>query len=108
MSEPTIPPVTSPLEPAPEPGSLSYWKSLDGSSYQEMIRTRTGQGNRAYSQQERFLTALVQAEQQRLGRPLDVLEFGCGFGRHASYLAGLEGVRYHGFDMSEPMVAPLR
>lgn len=108
MSEPTIPPPTAPSEPAPEPSSLRYWKSLDGSSYQEMIRTRTGQGNRVYGQQEHFLTALIQAEQRRLGRPLEVLEFGCGFGRHASYLAGLEGVRYHGFDMSEPMVAPLR
>ena len=108
MSEPIIPSVTSSSEPLPAPGSLHYWKSLDGSIYQEMIRTRMGQGNRVYGQQEQFLTALIQAEQRRLGRPLDVLEFGCGFGRHASYLAGLEGVRYHGFDMSEPMVAPLR
>ena len=108
MSETNNPSATSSSEPALEPGSIRYWKGTDGFSYQEMIRTRTGQGNRAYSQQESFLVSLIQAEQRRLGRPLDVLEFGCGFGRHASYIAGLEGVRYHGYDMSEAMVGPLR
>jgi SAM-dependent methyltransferase len=108
MSESNIPSATSPSEPVLEPGSIRYWKGTDGFSYREMINTREEHGNRAYGQQERFLTTLLQAEQRRLGRPLDVLEFGCGFGRHASYLAGLEGVRYHGYDLSEAMTAPLR
>jgi SAM-dependent methyltransferase len=91
-----------------ESSSLSYWKSMDGGSYREMLRTREGQGNGMYTQQERFLTTLLQAEQRRLRRPLDVLEFGCGFGRHAAYLSSLQDVRYHGYDFSESMVAPLR
>ncbi|MFL5357142.1 methyltransferase domain-containing protein [Archangium sp.] len=108
MSETNNPFTTSPSGPALVPGSVHDWKGTDGFSYQEMMRSRTGQGTTAYSQQERFLVSLIQAEQRRLGRPLEVLEFGCGFGHHASYLAGLEDVRYHGYDMSEAMVRPLR
>jgi|GEM_PF-1074820 len=88
--------------------SLRYWKTTSGHSYRELIRMREAQGNSAYAQQERVLTAFIQSEQQRLGRPLNVLEFGCGFGRHAAYIAGIPHVRYHGYDISEPMTEPLR
>ncbi|MBJ6764046.1 methyltransferase [Myxococcaceae bacterium JPH2] len=90
------------------PESLLFWKKTSGYSYREMIRSREAKGNPAYRQQEQVLTQLVQAEQQRQERALDVLEFGCGFGRHAAYLSGLPGVRYHGYDISEAMLAPLR
>ncbi|GHG85268.1 methyltransferase [Comamonas sp. JC664] len=88
--------------------SLQYWKTTSGHSYRELIRIREAQGNSAYAQQERALTSLIQTEQKRLGRPLNVLEFGCGFGRHAAYIASIPHVRYHGYDISEPMTAPLR
>jgi SAM-dependent methyltransferase len=91
-----------------ESPSLSYWKSMDGGSPRERLPTREGQGNGMDAQQERFLTALLQGEQRRLRRPLDVLEFGCGLGRQAAYLSNLQDVRYHGYDLSERSVAPLR
>ncbi|WP_434348424.1 methyltransferase [Myxococcus virescens] len=103
------------LEPDPshgprsdEPESSQYWKSTSGYTYREMIRNRQEHGSRGYAQQEQLLTTLMLTEQRALSRPLDVLEFGCGFGRHAAYLSSLEGVRYHGYDFSEAMMEPLR
>ncbi|MHB8420669.1 MAG: class I SAM-dependent methyltransferase [Myxococcales bacterium] len=98
--------------PAPDDNpplaSNRYWKELSGHTYQGIVAGRVASGNDAYAQQETFLAAFVAAEQRRLGRPLDLLEFGCGFGRHSWYLSDLPGVRYHGYDFSEPMVEPLR
>lgn len=94
--------------PAPELPSNNYWKRTSGFDYQTMIRARERAGNAAYLQQEVLLTRLVQSERARLGRELDLLEFGCGFGRHAQYLSALPGQRYHGYDFSEEMLAPLR
>ena len=105
MSEPNIPSATSPSEPVLEPGNIRHWKRTDGFDSRGMSNTLEERGNRTFGQQERVLTTLIQAEQRRLGRPLDVLEFGCGLGRHASYLAGLEGVRYHGYDPSPKSVS---
>ncbi|QDE84252.1 class I SAM-dependent methyltransferase [Myxococcus xanthus] len=102
--EPSAPRQSQPEEAA----SSQYWKATSGYTYREMIRTRQDAGNPGYGQQEALLTKLMQTEQRALERPLDVLEFGCGFGRHAAYLASLEGVRYHGYDFSEAMMEPLR
>ncbi|HET7786405.1 MAG TPA: methyltransferase domain-containing protein [Myxococcales bacterium] len=88
--------------------SSDYWRSMDGALYEELIREREGNANQAYQQQEAFLTRFVLAEKARLGRPVRILEFGCGFGRHARYLADLEGVSYAGYDFSEKMIEPLR
>lgn len=88
--------------------SLHFWKTTSGHSYRELVRVREGQGNATYGQQERVLTALIRSEQRRLDRPLSVLEFGCGFGQHATYLSQLSHVRYHGYDISESMTEPLR
>ncbi|MFP2960475.1 methyltransferase [Myxococcus sp. 1LA] len=93
---------------AEEAESSRYWKATSGYTYREMVRTRQDAGNQGYAQQEALLTTLMKTEQRALGRPLEVLEFGCGFGRHASYLASIENVRYHGYDFSEPMMEPLR
>ncbi|NTX40170.1 methyltransferase domain-containing protein [Myxococcus sp. CA033] len=88
--------------------SLHFWKTTNGHSYRELVRVREGQGHLAYGQQERVLTALIRSEQRRLDRALSVLEFGCGFGRHATSLSQLSQVRYHGYDISESMTEPLR
>ncbi|MFY2557700.1 methyltransferase domain-containing protein [Corallococcus terminator] len=88
--------------------SLHFWKTTSGHSYRELVRVREGQGNIAYGQQERAVTALIRSEQRRLDRSLSVLEFGCGFGQHAAYLSQLSQVRYHGYDISESMTEPLR
>jgi len=88
--------------------SNNYWKNTSGFDYQNMIRARERSGNAAYLQQEALLTSLVESEHIRLRREVDLLEFGCGFGRHAQYLSVLPGQKYHGFDFSEQMLAPLR
>ncbi|HEY6908582.1 MAG TPA: methyltransferase domain-containing protein [Myxococcales bacterium] len=88
--------------------SSDYWRAMDGTLYEELIREREGNANRAYQQQEAFLTEFVLAEKARLGRPIRILEFGCGFGRHARYLADLDGISYAGYDFSEKMIEPLR
>jgi SAM-dependent methyltransferase len=96
-------PASAPVEAT----SAAYWRSMDGAVYEELIREREG-FTRGYQQQEAFLTDFLLSEQRRVGHPLQVLEFGCGFGRHARYLAALPEVRYHGYDFSEKMLAPLR
>ncbi|MCP3098540.1 methyltransferase domain-containing protein [Myxococcus sp. K15C18031901] len=55
-----------------------------------------------------MLATLLKAEQRRGDATLDVLEFGCGFGRLAGPVAALPGVRYHGYDVSVSMTEPLR
>ncbi len=112
----TMPPSNSALAPddasTPEHAigerSASYWKTVDGHAYELLVRKRQGNGSARYDQQERFMARFVAAEQARRGRVLDVLEFGCGYGRHARYLSALDGVRYHGYDFSEGMTGPLR
>jgi SAM-dependent methyltransferase len=94
-----------PTVPRAGASSNDYWREMDGATYEEMLRERD---TKAYQQQEDFLRGFVASELARVGRPLELLEFGCGFGRHALYLGSLADVRYHGYDFSEKMVAPLR
>jgi len=51
-----------------------------------------------------FLTAKAAEWLREKGRPLRVLEFGCGFGRHVGYLHRIEGLEVHGCDQSPAMV----
>src|SRR6266852_2679978 len=88
--------------------SNDYWREMDGATYEEMLRERETNANRSYQEQEGFLRRFIASEQERVARRLELLEFGCGFGRHARYLGSLPEVRYHGYDFSEKMVAPLR
>jgi SAM-dependent methyltransferase len=104
-------PAAEPVAPADEAvaeRSAAYWKGVDGRAYELLVHDRQQSGAAAYAQQERFLTEFVQSERDRSQRSIDVLEFGCGYGRHARYLSDLEGVRYHGYDFSEGMTEPLR
>lgn len=88
--------------------NADYWRGMDGALYEEMIREREGKANHGYQQQEVFLSDLVRALHKKLGRRVRVLEFGCGFGRHARYLSEIEGIDYSGYDFSEKMLGPLR
>src|SRR5262245_47088882 len=85
----------------------AYWQQLSGFAYAEMIRERDAIGNENYRQQERFLSAFIASEQHRHDCGIDVLEFGCGFGRHARYVSKIEHVCYYGYDFSAEMVTPL-
>ncbi|AKF82417.1 methyltransferase type 11 [Myxococcus fulvus 124B02] len=86
---------------------LPLWAPAAGRAQWE-AGSADAQGARIYGQQERVLSALIRAEQKRLDRALSVLEFGCGFGRHAAYVTRLSHVHYHGYDASESMTEPLR
>jgi SAM-dependent methyltransferase len=95
-------------QPAPaESASAKYWRALDGETYEEMIRLREATGAAAYRQQESLIRRWLSTLVPRFPRPVDLLEFGCGFGRHAQYLSSMPEVRYHGYDFSAPMVRPL-
>ena len=62
--------------------------------------------NSEASQQLRFDQLLRVAD---LSRPFSLNDYGCGHGSLAAYLAGLGAdVRYHGYDVSEAMVATAR
>jgi SAM-dependent methyltransferase len=106
MIEPTHPIV--PEAPEKSPASQDYWREMSGHTYRRLIEGREAAGQDGYRLQEEILTRLVSGEQRRLNRRLQLLEFGCGFGRHAWYLSALENVDYHGYDFSEEMVSPLR
>jgi SAM-dependent methyltransferase len=84
-----------------------YWMSRSGAEYQQQQRQRTVCGNPNYAQQEAWLTARVESLAQRLGRPVRVLEFGCGFGRFARLFASNASIEYYGYDFSQSMVQPL-
>lgn len=88
--------------------NLDYWRSRNGAYYQSQQLQRTAAGNQMYRQQEKWLEAYIADRAATLGRPLRVLDFGCGFGRMARYLSRDPNCIYHGYDFSESMVAPLR
>jgi SAM-dependent methyltransferase len=85
----------------------AYWRSRDGAYYLGQQQQRAAAGNAMYAQQERWLEDFLSNRSAELGRPLRVLDFGCGFGRLAQRLSGNPAVIYHGYDFSKPMVAPL-
>lgn len=84
-----------------------YWLHKAGAEYQQQQIRRTEEGNASYREQEQWLAAYLEALAGRLGRPVRILEFGCGFGRFARLLAEHRGVRYFGYDFSSTMIKPL-
>lgn len=53
---------------------------------------------------KRFFAGKAAEWLREKGRPLKVLEFGCGFGRHLRYLHRIQGLEVHGCDQSPAMV----
>lgn len=89
------------------PPNNAYWKNRHGRDYQKQQRFRKQRGNRAYELQERWLSQYLVEKRAALGRPLRLLDFGCGFGRIARLVARFKGVEYTGYDFSAAMAEPL-
>ncbi|WP_250477002.1 methyltransferase domain-containing protein [Caballeronia sp. INML1] len=84
-----------------------YWRSQDGEAYRRQQEWRSEQGNTNYRAQEAWLVAHLKQCSERLGRPVEVLDVGCGFGRMARVLADCPFVVYYGYDFSATMAKEL-
>ncbi len=82
--------------------SEKWWQKHGGGAWLEEIERRR-RYRALYFLQEIFLRRYFQA-----AGPARVLEFGCGYGRHLSYLRKLPGLELHGCDQSPTMVAQAR
>ncbi|MBR8214583.1 methyltransferase [Burkholderia vietnamiensis] len=90
-----------------EKANQNYWLHQSGADYERQQSWRVEKGSAAYRAQETWLTDHLRDRSQQLGRPVRVLDFGCGFGRMARVLSGYPFVDYHGYDFSETMVRQL-
>ncbi|CAG0969419.1 hypothetical protein PHYC_01160 [Phycisphaerales bacterium] len=81
--------------------NYAYWREHGGAwvaEYQGRKRYQV-----LYHIQELMLANYMLCTAQGRERPLRVLEFGCGVGRHLRNLSGLPNVDVHGYDQSEAM-----
>jgi len=97
-------------EAVPTDGSVDvnyqYWRDHGGAWADEYARRKTWMV--LYHIQEIMLTEYVLRHAEAQDRPLRVLEFGCGVGRHLRNLNRLANVEVHGFDQSAAMVEGCR
>lgn len=110
MSSPTAKAQSNPAANGTTPGgdsNYAYWREHGATWVQEYDKRKRVQVY--YHIQELMLAEYVQQSaaiaRQALGeKPLKVLEFGCGVGRHLANLSRLPGVDAHGYDQSPTMV----
>jgi SAM-dependent methyltransferase len=90
------------------PASTTYWLTKNGDQYSQQQIQRCKHDNKSYELQTDWLSAhLLKLASKTPERTLRVLDFGCGYGRFAQSIGGLDGIDYFGFDISESMVRPL-
>ena len=80
-----------------------WWQEHGGAEWMDEISKRRPL-RPVYYLQEMFLSRYFKAMQ----RPLRVLEFGCGYGRHLDYLRRNPRLELHGCDQSERMLKQAR
>ncbi|MBU9439697.1 methyltransferase domain-containing protein [Burkholderia multivorans] len=90
-----------------EKANQNYWLHQPGADYERQQNWRAEQGRAAYRAQEAWLIDHLRDRSEQLGRPVRVLDFGCGFGRMTRVLAAYPFVDYHGYDFSETMIRQL-
>ncbi|MDF0499130.1 methyltransferase domain-containing protein [Burkholderia cenocepacia] len=90
-----------------EKANQNYWLHQSGADYERQQNWRAEQGRAAYRAQEAWLVDHLRDRSEQLGRPVRVLDFGCGFGRMARVLSACPFVDYHGYDFSEAMIRQL-
>lgn len=88
--------------------NVEYWTSMQGERYRSIQVRRARGGHAHYAMQMGWLRRYLGDRASALGRPVRLLDFGCGFGRVAYLSAELGVVDYYGFDFSERMSAPLQ
>lgn len=81
--------------------NYAYWQRSGDFWVEEYQRRRAT--NARYGLQEILLATVMDAN-----APARVLEFGCGVGRHLSYLAQIPGTEVTGLDQSPTMLAGVR
>ena len=86
--------------------NYQYWRDHGGDWAAEYARRKTWMV--LYHIQELMLTQYVLGHAAGRERPLRVLEFGCGVGRHLFNLRTLPNVDVHGYDQSETMAGSIR
>ncbi|MHC4481579.1 MAG: class I SAM-dependent methyltransferase [Planctomycetota bacterium] len=87
--------------------NYQWWQDAGWEWYSELVRRR--HEDPTYARQEAYLKQLFEDSAarwvQQKGRPLKVLEYGCGFGRHLKYLHQIEGIEVYGCDQSPSMLS---
>lgn len=86
--------------------NYQYWRDHGGDWAAEYARRKTWMV--LYHIQELMLTQYVLRHAAGRERPLRVLEFGCGVGRHLFNLRTLPNVDVHGYDQSDSMAGSIR
>jgi SAM-dependent methyltransferase len=84
-------------DPAKEMNNYAYWREHGGEWWDEYEQRKKRQ--LYYHIQEIML-----ADYFEHYAPARILEFGCGVGRHLSYLRNIPGIEAHGYDQSPAMV----
>lgn len=82
--------------------NYAWWQRHGGEWVREYDERKCRQPR--YHIQEMMLVDYVLRHAEALDRPLRVLEFGCGVGRHLRNLSQLPGVEAFGYDQSPTMV----
>jgi len=84
-----------------------WWQQAGWQWYAELQLRRLS--DPLYDRQEallkQFFRDLAARHQQERKRPLRVLEYGCGFGRHVKYLHQIDDVEIYGCDQSPGMLS---
>lgn len=84
-----------------EKPNYAYWQETGTVWPQEY-------GTRKKSQLYYHLEEMLLAIYMERSAPADILEFGCGYGRHLRYLTNIRGIRPWGYDQSPTMLEGIK
>lgn len=87
--------------------SAKYWQEKNGADYRAQQEERRRHGNTQYAIQEKWLEDYIRSRSEAVGRPLKILDFGCGFGRFTRLFADKDFIEYYGYDFSQTMAEEL-
>ncbi len=83
--------------------NVNYWREYGGETYRLQQDQRRSH-HRSYAEQEQWLSDyFTKYVANSAKQHCTLLDFGCGFGRIAHLLSGIDGIDYFGFDISTKM-----